>query len=55
MIDTSDSTIGCKDGSSTEHLEQSAALTKERRQAIRNALSKLQNLAGDSGGGGSIS
>ena len=55
MIDTSDSTIDCKDGSSTEHPEQSDALIKERRQAFRNALTKLQNLAGDSGGGGSIS
>ena len=55
MIDTSDSTIDCKDGSSTENPEQSDALTKERRQAFRNALTKLQNLAGDSGGGGSIS
>ena len=55
MTDTSDSTIDCKDGSSTEHPEQSDALIKERRQAFRNALTKLQSLAGDSGGGGSIS
>ena len=29
-IDASDSTIGCKDGSSAEHSEQSDSLTKER-------------------------
>ena len=55
MIDADDSTIGCKNGSSTVHSEQSDALTKERRQVFRKALTKLQTLPGDAGDGGSIS
>ena len=50
MIHASDTTVACKDGSRTEHSEQSDTLTKERRKAFRIALTELQHFAGDAGG-----
>ena len=55
MIDENDATDDHEDGNRTERLNQSDVLTKDRRKAFQHALNKLQTLAGDACGGGSIS
>ena len=55
MIDENDATDDHEDGNRTERLNRSDVLIKDRRQAFQNALNKLQTLAGDASGGGSIS